>query len=810
MPAISVIVPARDVVDHVGFVLNDLRHQTFPDLEVVVVDDGSVDGTAEVLDRVVDEDPRIRAVPGDGSGPSTARNLGLVEATAELIAFVDADDRVSPAYLATMYASMSDTGSDVVVANARRLRGGRTGVSRLHQHACRSPRRGTHLQESPQLIYDTTVWNKLIRRRLWDDDGLRFEPGRWINDIYPSIRTHVLARQVDVLGEVLYYWRARSDTAASITESKYVDPAARRKSLEDRAFALDTTRRMLEVDLPIDPVLHAMDDRALAHDLWTYLPMYPEADRDYRRRLRRAVRRYLREFEVDLAAHDLGPVLDQVYRAIRDRRPGRLAQLLAPHRQVSAEVRGGAIAVHLAPPLGPRLQPLPRQVRPPSVQPTAPTVEARIDRVDLLPETGPWLALEGVIRVREGHSNVAADWWCRTDLVGSATRTRVEGPATSVGPLPDDGLHPLRQSGWRTFRATIDLSEVRTAPDDPTWHARMRVGLGSVDLPAEGAFAGHVPRSLPAAVPLTDDTDLVLTIDRRERLVLQRQDAGCRLRAAATHPTGIELHLDVADVVADRDTRVWWEPQDGDAGSLIDAGRTIGPATERVQPVRSDGSHRSASRGFVVRLPLPTEVAAGAADTWQLWCGDHEDRHRVRAHPAFVTVPLADPLSAPTLDEEDSAPKEVVLRPTIRGNVVLDRRAVQATSDRFSTDPEAGALILGGPPLPRALTKGRLRIACVWDEDTMDAEILTTPQGWSASVPLGRLAAGSDSFDTAREWRLDLELPDDAPSAPVLVSTEHRQRFPLLLTTAGVMVEVRLGAMARPRLLVGRRATADP
>jgi hypothetical protein len=172
------------------------------------------------------------------------------------------------------------------------------------------------IRQSPELVYDSTVWNKLIRRDLWDGLELRFAEGRWVNDIYPSLRCHAGASQVDVLGDVLYYWRVRSEPATSITDSKLTSPTARLKSLKDRAYAITTTRSMLEDLVGDAAVLHRFDERVLTHDLWTYLPLYEESEDAYQAALWQATREYLTAFRVEPGAHPVGPQLKAAYEAV--------------------------------------------------------------------------------------------------------------------------------------------------------------------------------------------------------------------------------------------------------------------------------------------------------------------------------------------------------------------------------------------------------------------------------------------------------------------------------------------------------------
>ncbi|MGH2795244.1 MAG: glycosyltransferase family 2 protein [Actinomycetota bacterium] len=97
MPLLSVIVPTRDRVKRLPNAIDSLRHQTMRDLEVIVVDDGSTDGTEALLDELEASDGRIRTLRlAGGSGAAVARNAGLAAAVGPFIAFLDDDDTWMP------------------------------------------------------------------------------------------------------------------------------------------------------------------------------------------------------------------------------------------------------------------------------------------------------------------------------------------------------------------------------------------------------------------------------------------------------------------------------------------------------------------------------------------------------------------------------------------------------------------------------------------------------------------------------------------------------------------------------------------
>lgn len=96
MPTISVIVPVYNIMELLPRCVASLRRQTYADLEILLVDDGSTDGTGELCDRLAAEDSRIRVLHKENGGTSSARNLGIENAGGEFLGFVDSDDYVEP------------------------------------------------------------------------------------------------------------------------------------------------------------------------------------------------------------------------------------------------------------------------------------------------------------------------------------------------------------------------------------------------------------------------------------------------------------------------------------------------------------------------------------------------------------------------------------------------------------------------------------------------------------------------------------------------------------------------------------------
>ena len=112
---ISVIVPVYNAELYLADCLESLIRQTHRELEILVVDDGSTDGSATLSERFAGKDGRIRLLRKENGGVSSARNLGLDEAKGEYVAFVDADDWILPDMLETQLIQLTREGGDMIL-----------------------------------------------------------------------------------------------------------------------------------------------------------------------------------------------------------------------------------------------------------------------------------------------------------------------------------------------------------------------------------------------------------------------------------------------------------------------------------------------------------------------------------------------------------------------------------------------------------------------------------------------------------------------------------------------------------------------
>jgi glycosyltransferase involved in cell wall biosynthesis len=266
-PLVSVVVPVYDVEAYLPAALDSILGQSHRELEVVVVDDGSTDGSGAVADEYAGRDPRVRVVHTANQGLGAARNEGLRHVTGELLAFADSDDVVPPDAYAVLLRQLRRTGSDFVTGSVARWDGEALAelpwMRRLHRTRAAYP-----IEDQPEILGDVFAWNKLFRRSFWDGAGLSWPEGIRYEDQPTTTRAYIAARRFGVVPEVVYHWRIRYD-GSSITQQ--------RSSLDDLRDRWATKRMALStVDgFDSEKVHRVFHDLVLPGDLHRYFSEIP-------------------------------------------------------------------------------------------------------------------------------------------------------------------------------------------------------------------------------------------------------------------------------------------------------------------------------------------------------------------------------------------------------------------------------------------------------------------------------------------------------------------------------------------------------
>lgn len=225
---VSVVMPVYNAYDYLRPALDGVIDQTFKEIELICVDDGSTDHSLQILKEYQEKDSRIRIITETNAGPSIARNKGLDRARGEFVIFLDADDFVETTLIEKLYNLATEKELDIAIAkydvyNDRQARF--EGVIKCDHGEIFDESEVVSKSTYPDEILQCTttyVWNKLFRKSFLREKGLAFDPElRVFEDAYFVVTALSLASAVGKVHEVLVHHRVYSDQAKKKLFRKY-------------------------------------------------------------------------------------------------------------------------------------------------------------------------------------------------------------------------------------------------------------------------------------------------------------------------------------------------------------------------------------------------------------------------------------------------------------------------------------------------------------------------------------------------------------------------------------------------------------
>ena len=214
-PKISVIVPVYNVEGYLRKCLDSILNQTFANIEIICVNDGSTDGSRKILEEYKNKDSRIKIVDKENGGLSSARNAGMKTAKGEFYSFIDSDDWIDITMLEKLYNNITEFNSDISICAVHQFDETKQMIDDSNPYYTLGyfnssfDNRAFSYKDTKPFIMDVCVmaWNKLYRRSLIDEcsaefpDGLIFEDGPFFFSIF--FKTN----RVSIVREFLYYYR---------------------------------------------------------------------------------------------------------------------------------------------------------------------------------------------------------------------------------------------------------------------------------------------------------------------------------------------------------------------------------------------------------------------------------------------------------------------------------------------------------------------------------------------------------------------------------------------------------------------------
>lgn len=215
VPLISVILPVYNGEEFISEAVGSVVSQTYRNFELLIVDDGSTDRTATIIESFAASDSRIKILTQKNGGVSAARNAGIEIARGDYLTFIDADDALSPDFLHRCIAESN--GADIIAAD----------FTRHKDQLSRSQRQAVDLNPIDYLecvlyqrVSSPAVWGKLFRKQLFSET--RFWQYRYEDlEIFPKLVLE--SRNIRLLRENLYYYRDNVNSFINTTSINRFD-----------------------------------------------------------------------------------------------------------------------------------------------------------------------------------------------------------------------------------------------------------------------------------------------------------------------------------------------------------------------------------------------------------------------------------------------------------------------------------------------------------------------------------------------------------------------------------------------------------
>lgn len=529
---VSVVVPIYNVEQYFGACLNSLIRQTYRNLEIIVVDDGSPDGSLAIARSYARWDPRIRVLRQPNQGLGAARNTGLAAATGRYLTFVDSDDLLPRTAISTMVRTLEDTGSDFVVGGLRRFEEGvKPQTPPWVKQTHRRQRLHIRLDDYPDILRNVFAWNKMFDREFFVREVGGFPVSVRYEDQEATAKAY-LRGTFDVLNVNVYLWRRRIE-GTSITQQK-TDPA----DLADRLEVKGAVSRLMAAEAS-PAVFQAWMAKAIGFDLRPYLEQIPRTGEEFWLRFREGILGF-----VEVASDDIWRSVSLVDRypalCVRDGHRDDAVRFLTRRDErgwcFPTDVQGTVVTL------------APSYLDGMEYRPSAALLTLGPADLRLTAKLERW-SWRGDDLVLEGHAfitNIAFDEGGGSiEVVAAAGKSRV--PLT-VEAVPGDHIDRGTNDSWNShrgsaFRATLRLSSLPAHRPGTVWTIRIQVRIG--ELVASGTFATRDYRSDASVVPVAADDGAgrwIVGFDKGQ---------GVQLRYS---PRGDELLVDEVQVEGERVT----------------------------------------------------------------------------------------------------------------------------------------------------------------------------------------------------------------------------------------------------------------
>lgn len=197
MKKVSVIIPVYNVENYLRKCLDSLVNQTLKDIEIIVVNDGTLDNSQEIIDEYVKKYPKkVVSIIQENGGQGAARNTGLLHAKGEYIGYVDSDDYVEENMYEELYKKAKEEDSDIVIC-------GNNVVKENYEFLSKED------VDKEFLLGKMAVWNKIYKKNIIVDNKIQFRSKVWYEDLDFTMKVYFSSKKISYVDKPLYNYLLR-------------------------------------------------------------------------------------------------------------------------------------------------------------------------------------------------------------------------------------------------------------------------------------------------------------------------------------------------------------------------------------------------------------------------------------------------------------------------------------------------------------------------------------------------------------------------------------------------------------------------
>lgn len=209
---ISIIVPVYNVEKYVKKCIESIIEQTYKNLEIILIDDGSTDESGKICDEFNNKDKRIKVIHKQNGGLSDARNVGIDNANGEYVSFIDSDDYVNDDYIELLFDTVKQYDADMSIASHRVIYEKNIIDRSTGENFCTEPKEILEM-----LLYDngidTSAWGKLYKKSLFNE--IRFPKGRLFEDSATTYKLIDKSKKIAVCSKPIYNYVIRNNSISN-------------------------------------------------------------------------------------------------------------------------------------------------------------------------------------------------------------------------------------------------------------------------------------------------------------------------------------------------------------------------------------------------------------------------------------------------------------------------------------------------------------------------------------------------------------------------------------------------------------------